>query len=245
MSFTDDVKNEAERFEAQVPQFEDKRQTEATTIIAFVTPFIRMLGYDTSNASEVLAETSPDEAAGRNEKIDLAIFKDDQPLMVIECKRYGEDVLIDDNPHYQQLLKYYQHSKAKIGILTNGIEYAFYTDSEAPGHLDREPFFIFNVLRYSESDVNNLRTFTKSEYTEESVQNLAMRQTYLEGLTRAIKALLYEAPDEAWMRHLIWRLQQTGTIKRQRIFLTTLNTFYKPIIEKALDDVIDDIRNSE
>ncbi|MCK7532221.1 MAG: type I restriction enzyme HsdR N-terminal domain-containing protein [Marinilabiliales bacterium] len=77
---------------------------------------------------EVIPEYVCDIGTKKGEKIDYAIFKEGQPIILIECKHWAQKLDLHDN----QLLRYFHVSKAKFGILANGIKYKFYADLEAP-----------------------------------------------------------------------------------------------------------------
>ena len=73
----------------------------------------------------------------KSEKIDLAILFDDKVKMLIECK--SANIKLSYN-HLTQLFRYFAVSNVKIAILTNGIIYKFFTDSQSPGRMDETPF---------------------------------------------------------------------------------------------------------
>ena len=70
-----------------------KRNEEATKM-AFVVPFINLLGYDTSDPVEVVPEFDADIRKKPGEKVDYAIFREHQVIMLIECKKYDENLSI-------------------------------------------------------------------------------------------------------------------------------------------------------
>ncbi len=99
-------------------------------------PFIQTLGYDVFNPFEVMPEFTCDIGTKKGEKIDYAIMKDGNPVILIECKHWNQELTLYDN----QLLRYFHVSTAKFGILTNGIVYKFYTDLEHENKMDEKPF---------------------------------------------------------------------------------------------------------
>ena len=137
MDFKDSIKQISERIE----KLKDNLPTEEATKNAFVMPFISALGYDVFNPLEVLPEMTCDIGTKKGEKIDYAIMKDGEPIMLIECKHWQQDLNLHDN----QLLRYFNVSKAKFGVLTNGIIYRFYTDLEEPNKMDEKPFLEINM----------------------------------------------------------------------------------------------------
>lgn len=100
-------------------------------------PFINVLGYDVFNPLEVVPELVADIGIKKSEKVDYAIIKEDQPIFLIECKHWSEDL----NPHNSQLFRYFHTTSARYGILTNGITYLFYTDLMEANKMDEKPFF--------------------------------------------------------------------------------------------------------
>ena len=112
----------------KVSTHRSETQTEEATKIAFIMPFIEALGYEIFNPRELYPEFTADLPGLKGEKVDYAIFKEDKPIILIECKHIGENI---ENPkHISQLHRYFHATEAKVGILTNGIVYRFYTDIE-------------------------------------------------------------------------------------------------------------------
>ncbi len=138
MDFKDSIKQISDRIE----KLKDSLQTEEATKNALVLPFISALGYDVFNPFEVLPEMICDIGTKKGEKIDYAIMKDKEPIMLIECKHWQQELTLYDN----QLLRYFHVSKAKFGVLTNGIIYRFYTDLAVPNRMDEKPFLEINML---------------------------------------------------------------------------------------------------
>lgn len=93
MDFKDTIKQLADRIE----KLKDNIQTEEATKNAFIMPFINALGYDVFNPLEVLPEMTCDIGTKKGEKIDYAIMKDDQPILLIECKHWKQDLNLHDN----------------------------------------------------------------------------------------------------------------------------------------------------
>ena len=119
MDFKDQIKQIGER----VTKLKDQIQTEEATKTALIMPFIQCLGYDVFSPSEVVPEYITDIGTKKGEKIDYAIFKDSQLIILLECKHWNQNLTLHDN----QLLRYFHVSKAKFGVLTNGILYRFYS----------------------------------------------------------------------------------------------------------------------
>lgn len=178
MDFRDKVLQLSDR----IDKLKDNIPTEEATKNAFIMPFMQLLGYDVFNPLEVLPEMHCDIGIKKGEKIDYAIMKEDCPIILIECKHWKQDLSLHDN----QLLRYFHVSKAKFGILTNGIKYRFYTDLEAPNKMDEKPFLEFDFENIKEAQIEDLRKFHKSHFDLENILSSASELKY----TRELKGEL-------------------------------------------------------
>ena len=174
MDFKDQIKNLGER----VDKLKSQIATEEATKNAFIMPFIQTLGYDVFNPLEIVPEYVTDIGTKKGEKIDYAIFKDDKPTILIECKHWAQNL----NLHDGQLLRYFHVSKAKFGILTNGITYRFYSDLVEQNKMDEKPFLEFNLNEIKENQIEELKKFHKSYFDAESIVTTASELKYLNEL---------------------------------------------------------------
>ncbi len=146
----------------QIQKLREKILTKEATKSTFIIPFIKALGYDVFNPLEVCPDFTGDIAGLKGESIDYAIILDDNPIILIECKWCGESL---ENPKpSSSLQKYFNSTKAKFGLLTNGVLYQFYTDIEKTNFMDEEPFFEFNTLNSNQFLINELHRFSKSSF---------------------------------------------------------------------------------
>ena len=79
MDFKDQIKQLSER----VAKLKENIGTEEATKTAFIMPFIQALGYDVFDPTEVVPEFTCDLGIKKCEKIDYAIYKDGQPIILI------------------------------------------------------------------------------------------------------------------------------------------------------------------
>ena len=178
MDFKDSIKQISERIE----KLKENLYTEEATKNALIMPFIASLGYDVFNPLEVLPEMTCDAGTKKGEKIDYAIMKDGEPIMLIECKHWKQDLNLHDN----QLLRYFNVSKAKFGILTNGIIYRFYTDLEAQNKMDEKPFLEINLQDLKDAHIEELKKFHKSYFDVDNILSSANELKYMGELRNAI-----------------------------------------------------------
>ena len=119
---------------------------EAHTRAEFVKPFLKILGYD---GIEMLVPEYP-AGFGSNDKVDYAILSKDKPLAVVEIKHHGVDLdskKPNNNPQ-GQLAGYFSacaRKGCKFGILTNGLEYHFFADTQKQNTMDSTPFMVLNL----------------------------------------------------------------------------------------------------
>ena len=170
MDFKDIIRQLIERVE----KLKDNLQTEEATKNALIMPFLSALGYDVFNPLEVVPEYVCDIGTKKGEKIDYAIMHSGDPAILIECKHCDQNLNLHDN----QLLRYFNVSKAKFGLLTNGITYRFYTDLEKSNVMDEKPFLEINILDIKENQIEELRKFHKSYFDVDNIMNTASELKY-------------------------------------------------------------------
>ena len=192
MDFKDQLKQLADR----TLKLKDQIQTEEATKNAFVMPFLQILGYDVFNPLEVVPEFISDIGLKKGEKIDYAIFKDGTPTILIECKHWNQNL----NVHDGQLLRYFHVSKAKFGLLTNGITYRFYSDLVEANKMDEKPFLEFSISDIKDNQVEELKKFHKSIFDVESIVNTASELKF----TNELKNILQQEfanPTPDFVKH--------------------------------------------
>ena len=188
MDFKDIMLQLSER----VGKLKDSLSTEEATKTALVLPFIQALGYDVFNPLEVVPEYTCDIGTKRGEKIDYAILQDGKPIVLIECKHCKDDLSV----HEGQLLRYFHVSHSKFGILTNGINFRFYTDIDTPNKMDEKPFLDINMLDLRENQVAELKRFHKSYFNVESILESASELKYTSELKNLFaKEFVSPSPD--------------------------------------------------
>jgi len=167
-------------------------QTEEATKNAFIMPFIQMLGYDVFNPLEVVPEMDCDITKKKGEKIDYAIMKDGSPIMLIECKHWKQDLNLHDN----QLKRYYVASKAKFGVLTNGIVYRFYADLIKENIMDDVPFLEINLEKLRETQIEEVKKFCKANFDLDNILSSANDLKYMSEVKKIIRSEFAEpSPD--------------------------------------------------
>jgi len=192
MDFKDQIKILGDR----VSKLKDQISTEEATKNAFVMPFLQALGYDVFNPIEVVPEFISDIGLKKGEKIDYAIFLDGKPTILIECKHWAQDLSIHDG----QLLRYFHVSKAKFGLLTNGIMYRFYSDLVDANKMDEKPFLEFNISEIKDNQIEELKKFHKSYFDADSIVNTASELKFMNELKQLLNQELNN-PTPEFVKH--------------------------------------------
>ena len=114
------------------------KRSEASTSQFLVMPFFDALGFNVHNPNHVEPEFTADVGIQR-EKVDFALKQDGKPIVLVEVKYAGASL---DNQHAAQLRRYFSTKlDVKFGILTNGLEFRFFSDLENQNVMDRRARF--------------------------------------------------------------------------------------------------------
>lgn len=225
-----DFKDQIQELSGRIEKLKDQIQTEEATKNSLVLPFISTLGYDIFNPLEVVPEFTCDIGIKKGEKIDYAILKDNKPIILIECKHWASDL----NLHSGQLLRYFQVSNAKFGILTNGIIYRFYSDLQKPNKMDEQPFFEINLTNFKEEEIEELKKFHKSYFNLENILSTASELKYISELKNLIRNELANPSDQ--MVRFLTKQVYSGTLTSK--VLEQFTTFVRKSMNAVLDDLI-------
>lgn len=241
MDFKDQFRQLAER----VVSLKEQINTEEATKNAFIMPFIQMLGYDVFNPLEVVPELDCDLVKKKGEKIDYAIKKDGDAVILIECKHWKQDL----NLHDTQLQRYFVASKARFGILTNGIVYRFYTDLEKPNIMDVKPFLEIDLENIKDYQIEEVKKFHKSYFDTDNILSTASELKYMAGLKAVIRSE-FAAPTAEMVKLLSKRVyngvitpklldQFTELVKR------SLSSYVNEVISERLNVAINTTDNAD
>ena len=193
-----DLADRLREMSGRIKQRIDNVKTEEATKTALVMPFINhVLGYNVFDPAEVVPEFIADVGTKKGEKVDYAIFRDGDPIMLFECKHYGVDL---GKEPASQLYRYFSVAKSRFGVLTDGVIYRFYSDIDEQNKMDARPFLEINMLDVEAIDVDELKRFTKTSFDVDQILSTAKDLKY----TREILRLLtteWTDPSEAFVRH--------------------------------------------
>jgi hypothetical protein len=156
-------KNDLETLSLKIREKKVNVNNEQTTKTALIIPFIQLLGYDISEPLEVQPEFGAPWGEKKDQRVDFAILKNGKPIIFIEAKPVNVDLVKYD----AQLAQYFNaYNETKFGIVTNGEEYRFFTDTQKPNVMDKTPFLTVNISKLKESDFKHLLRFKKENYNK-------------------------------------------------------------------------------
>lgn len=195
--------------------------------------FFSMLGYDVFNPQEFVPEFTADVGIKKGEKVDYAIIRDGQPVILIECKSISENL----DRHDSQLFRYFGTTTAKFAILTNGIIYRFYTDLDSPNKMDDDPFLTINILDVRENQVPELKKFSKSVFDIDSIFSTASELKYVHEFKHVFTEQL-DTPADDFIRFFLQGCYSGP--KTQNVIEK-----FRPVLRKALNDLISEMMNDK
>jgi predicted type IV restriction endonuclease len=135
-------------------------------------------------------------------------LKGTQPVIAIECKTLGM-ALKDESG---QLRSYFNAAHTvKMGVITDGLVYEFYADSDEPNMMDPTAFLALDLREVAKGKIEDsveegLRSLQKNNFDPENIGAEAKRKLIFQNVIQQI-ANLAEEPSEPFVRML---LQNTG-----------------------------------
>ena len=176
-----------------------KVDSEAKTSSYLVQPFLGTLGYDVANPDEVSPEHHADFSEKYQNKVDYAILHRNVPVIAIELKRCGA-AMKDDRG---QLRSYFNAcTTVKLGILTDGLKFEFYADSDKPNIMDDTAFLRVDFAEVAQNgtiDDNTLggiAAIRSGCFNPEDVGAEAKRKILFESIVETIKQFKSDPSDD-------------------------------------------------
>lgn len=229
MGFNEEILQLSER----VLTLKENIKTEEATKMSMIVPFFQLLGYDVFNPTEFCPEYTADVGIKKGEKVDYAIIINNDPVILIECKSCAE--ILDK--HSSQLFRYFGTTPAKFGILTNGIQYKFYTDLEEANKMDLVPFLEIDITNLRESSINELRKFCKDAFDKDKIFSTAEELKY-SSMIKNVLSEEFENPSDDFVRLILNRIYEGQ--KNQRVIEK-----FTPLVKKAFSSFVNEIVNNK
>lgn len=228
MEFEEKMKEFSER----VKKLKNSISTEEATKTSLIMPFFSLLGYDVFNPNEFTPEFVADVGIKKGEKVDYAITLNNEVAILIEAKSVNENL----QKHDSQLFRYFGTTSAKLAILTNGIKYKFYTDLDETNKMDSTPFLGVDLLDLKESDINELKKFSKEIFDINVVISTASNLKYASSIEKILTEE-FSNPSDEFIKLILNKGIYDG-IKTQNVI-----DKYKPILKKSISHYINSLIN--
>ncbi|MES2558704.1 MAG: type I restriction endonuclease [Bacteroidota bacterium] len=235
-----------EDFKVKIAQLADRVnslkaqiQTEEATKNAFIMPFIQLLGYDVFNPLEVVPEFVADIGLKKGEKVDYAIFLNNKPILIVECKKWRDE----SDAHSSQLFRYFHTLDCKFALLTNGIDFRFYTDLNKVNVMDEKPFLNFKITDIKDYQIDELQKFHKSQFSEEQILNTASRLKYESEIKNILKKE-FDTPTDAFLKHFVSQVYDGRATEKvmadfREIFTRSSSIFLQEYIKDRINMVFE------
>jgi hypothetical protein len=224
MSFSEKMSTLAGR----APALVDHLETEEATKNALIMPFISALGYDVFDPKEVIPEYTADVGTKKGEKVDYAIMRDDEVVMLIECKKATADL---DQAAISQLYRYFTVTKTRIAVVTNGLQYQFFSDLDEQNKMDSRPFLDLDLLNLKDNILAEVAKLGKEKFDLERMLVSAIELKFT-GEAKKLLATQLEDPDEDWVKFFFTRVNPGGR------FVTSAKEASTPLVKKAFQQFI-------
>lgn len=192
-----EFKDRIHSLSAKIRELREHIETEEGTKATFINPFLNLLGYDTTDPRVVVFEYTADVGLKKGEKVDYAIKRNGDVIMLIEAKKVGCEL---DRSRSSQLFRYFNvTSTARIAVLTNGIRYEFYSDLDKSNIMDEKPFMIFDFEALEESLLPELQKLANDSFNIDTALSAAQDLKHLRQIKSIIKTEI-QNPSEAFIK---------------------------------------------
>lgn len=166
---------------------------EQATRVSLIGPLFTLLGYDLTDPRQCVPEYRVDFGKDRSRTpIDWAFLQGGRPIFFVEAKEVTKKLAGYD----EQLADYFAKApEAKLGILTNGVQWRFFTDYDHGNVMDKEPLVTWDVLKDEQPPIDFLSILQKSTYTANLLRTYAERTKKQSDIIKKLDSLLEPSPE--------------------------------------------------
>jgi len=204
---------------------EHVKGNEQATKQSLIAPLFTLLGYDLTDPRECMPEYKVDFGKERSTKpIDWAFLQAGRPVFFVEAKEVGKKLSAYD----EQLADYFAKApEAKLGILTNGVQWRFFTDIVNENVMDKEPFIKWDVLGDEAPPFDFLTLLQKAQYNPQLIRTFAERKRAQNLLVSELNRLLEPAPEFTKLA--------IANIETRNLVASVVES-WKPIVANAISE---------
>lgn len=199
-----------------------------------VLPFFQFLGYDPLNPDEIIPEAHASFSDKFKNRVDYAICISGEPVIAVECKKTGEL----QSSHRGELKGYFNAvPSVKLGILSDGLVYELFSDTNAENMMDTDPFVRLDLStvakgRVSDQALDAVQKLRKGTFDPEDVGADAKRKIYIARYVEVLEEN-FSSPTEGFVRGML-DLAQIDARKTSRLIEE-----HQPMIHDALRVFLD------
>lgn len=231
---SDEFKSRLLQFARTAVERSARAQTEAATSQYLVLPFFQLLGYDPLNPDEIVPEAHAAFSDKFKNRVDYAICKDGHPVIGVECKKVGA---INDG-HRGELKGYFNAVPTiKLGVLTDGLIWQFFSDTGRENMMDDEPFTVVDLRevaqgKLADHQLDALLRFRQADFDPQNVGADARRKLHVAAYLGVLERV-FHTPDEGMVRMLM----DAAKIDGRRT--TRLVEEHAPVVREAMTAFLD------
>ena len=177
---------------------------EEATKMYLIVPFFALLGYDPYDPNEIVPEADASFSDKFKNRVDYAIHKDGEPVIAVEAKKVGNL----STANRGELKGYYNAvPTVKLGILTDGIVYHLYSDTEEENLMDDEPYTVVNLEQVAQEGIADdaldaLSNVHSNKFDPGNVGAEARRKIYISSYVESLDEAFKE-PNENVVKTLM------------------------------------------
>jgi predicted type IV restriction endonuclease len=211
-----------------------RAQSEEATKQFLIIPFFQLLGYDPLNPDEIIPEADASFSDKFKNRVDYAISKEGVPVIAIETKKVGSL----STANRGELKGYYNAvPTVKLGILTDGLVYQLYSDTDQENLMDDEPFAVVDLTQVAQEQIADealdaLLKLRRDTFNPEDIGADARRKIYISEYVKALESA-FKDPNESLVRTLM----DMAGVEGKRT--TKLLGEHKPYISEAMNTFFD------
>lgn len=225
-SMSSTIHETIENYVRRVKELSDHvKGNEQATKQSLIGPFFTLLGYDLTDPRECIPEYKADFGKDRSTKpIDWAFLQGGNFAFFVEAKEVGKKLAGYD----EQLADYFaKDPNVKLGVLTNGAQWRFFTDVEHPNVMDKEPFAKWDVGADEHPPFDVIRLVQKQQFNPELIRAYAQRKRAQNLLVGELTRLL--EPSSEFTKLAV------ANIETRNLTQAVVDS-WKPIVGNAVDE---------
>jgi hypothetical protein len=229
-----DLKEDLVEFANTATARADRVTSEEAAKQYMVLPFFQFLGYDPLNPDEIIPESHASFSDKFKNRVDYAICIAGEPVIAVECKKTGEL----NTSHRGELKGYFNAvPTVKLGILTDGLVYELFSDTDAENMMDTEPFVRVDLSsvakgRISDQALDAVNKLRKGTFDPVDVGADAKRKIFIARYVDVLDSN-FTSPTEEFVRSML-DIAEVDARKTSKLLEE-----HKPMIRDALSVFLD------